>query len=752
MNNNLFSVNSSNEVYNSPMIGNGELTTTIGPSGFHNGYCPSEETSNRTVFWAGRRFKDARSGKIRIPRVSDEDLFGPTIPLLRNGRFFRHLQINGSTSSDSDWEQSLDIFKGFVYSRIRHPEGLLEENTSFICLNSNILVFRSLFTNNSASLIKIDFDIECQYGDAEGMMSAGSRLQIQKPHPSDKAFGNVEGLKSAGSEANDRPTHLLESLIIKYEVDEHLGEIHIGRFPESRIVTTSKGGRVMQKAELKPGQSTEFCYWAVYSDRWKYNHFIQYKSFEEILIPHLLAWENFWNTSSVITGHELLDSAYCSSLYTLRVNTSPWYTPPGYLSTHWEGRVFHDEFYPFMAYLSGGFWNLAERMPNYRLLIIPEAQRRSIGHGTFYAWEATENGVESAPYGHWVDEQFIHGQFAAEVWNLYLYTGNINKLRRYFPVIRGCVEWLIHDVIDQSGDMVKTRWLTDLSEGIYPVKNSIFVASAAIYTLEIASKAAKILKTELHQVEEWDRLAALLKKNLPVNTQDQTYNYSDNDNISIETSHLGPIFPFSFDIDSQLSMNTLHKALKAFHQQGIDQSDNKVLAWTWMWALSHLAITCFYKGETAAGSDTLLKVPQTMGPFMAPNEHIDRKYGPFLPWFTTGAGAFIYAVNSMFVQLYNTDGPILLQGWGKDFPECSFRRLPVGNNTYLSGDIKDGEIVSLLVQSVEDKEWHCLIPERLVKQLRFRPEACIGKANRKDFVELKIRISAGSLELIQSIN
>lgn len=747
--NHFFSVLSSDTTYNSPMTGNGELTTTFGPTGFHNGICPEGETANRTVFWAGRRFNDARSGKIRIPRVAEDDLFGPTIPLLRNGRFFRYLKINGFSPDDSDWEQKIDYRKGLVISRINHPGKITEETMSFICLNTNILVFRTVFSSNSPFPVNIEFDVNLEYGDSEGLMSGGARLQIQKPHPSDQSFGNVEGLKSSGSEANDRPTHLLESLIVQFEVDEHLGEIHVGRFPECKIEATGKGGKVMQRAVLQPGQNIEFCIWAVYSDRWKYNHFIQYKSFEEILQPHLKEWESFWQTSRVTTGHKLLDAVYISSLYTLRVNTSPWYTPPGYLSTHWEGRVFHDEFYPFMAYLSGGFWSLAERMPNYRLLIIPEAQRRSVGHGTFYAWEATEKGIESAPYGHWVDERFIHGQFAAEAWNFFLYTGDINKLSRYYPVIKGCAEWLIHDVVEKSGDSAKTRWMTDFSEGLYPVKNSIFVVSATIYTLQIAAQAAKMLNTDLQLANEWKQLAEMLKANMPVNSESKTYNYSDNDNVSIETSHLGPIFPFSFDIDSELSTNTLQIALDVFHKQGIDKSDNKVLAWTWMWALSHLATACFYKGENSSGANALFNVPMTMGPFMAPNEHIDEKYGPFLPWFTTGAGAFVYAVNSMFVQLYNTDGPVLLQGWGKDFPECSFTMLPVGDNTYLTGKIKEGKIISLLVQSVEEKEWHCLIPERIVKQLQFRPGTHIEKAKRNGFLELKIRISAGSTELLQ---
>jgi hypothetical protein len=42
-----FTVTSEDQLYNSPMIGNGRIITTIGPAGYHNGFCPDEEKVNR---------------------------------------------------------------------------------------------------------------------------------------------------------------------------------------------------------------------------------------------------------------------------------------------------------------------------------------------------------------------------------------------------------------------------------------------------------------------------------------------------------------------------------------------------------------------------------------------------------------------------------------------------------------------------------------------------------------------------------
>jgi len=86
-----FTVSGTNAAYNSPLIGNGEIVTTIGPQGYHNGFCPETEQVNRTIFWAGRRLHDTRTAKIQIPRVPPEELIGATIPLVRFGPLLRTL-------------------------------------------------------------------------------------------------------------------------------------------------------------------------------------------------------------------------------------------------------------------------------------------------------------------------------------------------------------------------------------------------------------------------------------------------------------------------------------------------------------------------------------------------------------------------------------------------------------------------------------------------------------------------------------
>jgi len=133
---NMFTVKSSDADYNSSMIGNGEIVTTVGPTGYHNGFCPVDEQVNRTIFWAGRRMSDARTAKIRNPRVPPEELIGATIPLVRFGRFRRNLRIDGIVTRDDSWTQTLNIDQGIIISELNHGD-ISEKTESLGLISSN---------------------------------------------------------------------------------------------------------------------------------------------------------------------------------------------------------------------------------------------------------------------------------------------------------------------------------------------------------------------------------------------------------------------------------------------------------------------------------------------------------------------------------------------------------------------------------------------------------------------------------------
>ena len=162
---------SNDESYNWPMIGNGELQTIVGPNGYHNGKVLEVESVNRTLFWAGRRHKDARTAETWIPRFDKDIPIGSTQPLVRFGRTIRKLIINGTEATDDHWIQTMDYDRGIVKSTLNHT--LLREYTeSMILLDQNIIVFHTILTNTSNSDVSADLPSNMNL-----VMLTGNRLK-----------------------------------------------------------------------------------------------------------------------------------------------------------------------------------------------------------------------------------------------------------------------------------------------------------------------------------------------------------------------------------------------------------------------------------------------------------------------------------------------------------------------------------------------------------------------------------------------
>ncbi len=739
---------SRDKLYNSPFIGNGEIGTNIGPTGYHNGACPEEEKVNRTIFWAGRRFKDARGGNIRIPRVAPEELFGATVPLIRFGRLDRSCLIDGVKTRDVNWQQTLDYDQAMAVSELDHGD-IAETTETMACMTFNILVFHTRLENHGQAVRRIEYTVDYVFGDADGYIARDTRLFIRKPHPDDVAFGDLGGVRSTVTDLNQRPPHVLESLSIQYEIDRQVGEVHIGRYPLGVIQATECGGAFIHDLTLAPGETKEIWFWVMLSDRLKYAHFPKFEKVLAFIEAHKKNWSEFWKTSHLEMGQPQLEAIRKASLYTIRCSTSPWTITMGNQSTTWEGRIFHDEFFGFMGLLCNNQTELAERAPNHRLNTVPEATRRSRGHGTFYAWEAIETGEESAPYGHWVDERFIHGQFSEEAWQFYLRTGSKKALARHYPVLRGCAEWLIYDVLirDDSGKL-KARSMTDIDEGLYPVEGGIYISCATIRSLENAANAARILGCDEEESQHWRALAAELRTSLPIDEKAGHYMYSEHADLPNGGGHLGMVFPFSVDIHSDVARKTISLAYQSFLDGRAAKRSDQVLAYTWMWALSHLATALFYQGRADEGFEVLGQVPATVGPFMAPNEQMRDDIGAYLTWYTTGAGMYLYCLSAMFVQVVDENGAILLPALPAKLRDVRFHGLLATSGVSVAGEVRDGKVIDLNVTTATAMTWRFRMPASRLANMTLRPEMKVEPPDRLGYCSVQCRLVQGKNSLL----
>ena len=118
-----------------------------------------------------------------------------------------------------------------------------------------------------------------------------------------------------------------------------------------------------------------------------------------------------------------------------------------------------------------------------------------------------------------------------------------------------------------------------------------------------------------------------------------------------------------------------------------------------------------------------------------------------VPWFTTSAGAVVFAVHSAFVQV-DEDGTRLLYGWASSMANARFDRLLASDNVHVSGEIRAGELVRLTVHSERSRTWHARIPARLAQRIIFADTVAVSGPDATGAVVLECSLVAGECSLI----
>ncbi len=740
---NFATVSSDAPAYTSPIIGNGQIVTTISPNGYHNGPCPEHEAANRQLFWAGRRLNT------------------PTHALVRFGQLNRLLSIDGSPVQDTLWEQTLDYSRGSVFSTLYH--GTLNEQTrSLVALTSNVLIFNTRLENRGNQSRHLSFALDYDFD-----THVDPRLCF--PHMShlDTRPGyNVQQPANNDLQVRVQPQAEHGSLPIVYQVNEQLGEIRLGWHPVGEVFARSSGARLSHEITLSPGGLVDLWFWVMLSDRRQYTHFPDLAQVRDLVVTHNYAWGDFWNTSRVTLGGSALEGLRQSSLYTIRCNASPWSIPPAYLSTHGEGRTRHEDFYPFLALLSGNHRALAAHVPEFRRRTLPVALNWGGDKGARFPRESLEDGQEGGPYGQGMDERFHVGQIAETAWRYYLYTRDQESLERLYPLLRACAQLFEQDVVERDNKgRLTTRPVIDFEEQAQPQANAIFTLCAAIRTLENAANAAEFLDFDPDLQATWRALATELRDALPVDQTGQHYRIAGDDDLW-HITQAGVVFPFAVDVTGDRARQTLthlqealrtDRNLTVFSRPGDDGAKNLHR----MWAAAVLATAFFLQGRADEGYDLLGRAPASAGPLLAPNERlltigsetseefpwVDPEVGvSVLSWSTTAAGAVVHAIHSMFVQV-DEAGTILLNGCPSTLAQASFAGLMGAYGVLLSGTIANGLPVRLMVRSDRERSWSFRLPERIAPQVTFS-DAVWAAGSEAGLARFDCALAAGNTALI----
>jgi len=722
----MFTVTNNDSAYIFPLIGNGEVVTMLGKTGYHTaGDANDSSLVNQKLFWAGRRMNT------------------PTRALVRFGQLLRTLTINGAAASDENWEQTMDYDHAALVTTLTH--GAIHEQTrSRVCLMANVVIFHTRLENQGAQAAEIGFTLDYQ-------METTISSVLQFPYMSHFDFrpGYEAKIDSDEIQLRVRPDESDEFFDINYQIDNQLGCVSLGWNPVGKIVELENGAQLTHQVTLEAGGAADFWFWIVLSDRLRYTHFPPFERIATLVNEHERAWGRFWDTSSVEFGDESLEALRKSSLYAIRCNASPWSIPPDYLASTWEGRTFHDELYPFLALLSAGHPDLAARVPHFRLRTLPVAMQRSGFHGAHFPWETLEDGSEGGPFGHWLDERFHVGQFSETAWKYYLYTRSLDDLERLYPLLRECAELFVYDVLvrDEAG-ILKTRLITDFDEHVYPLSNGIFTICSAVRTLENAARAAELLNLEVKRREEWRSIATELRGALPADETENFYKVSD-DAAHWHIAQVGMIYPFSIDVQSERAKKTLTRLAEALKtdRNATAGSPQGYKGTHWMWATSMLATGFFFQGRADEGYELVRRTPATAGPFHSPNEQfreIEPK-GFAAPWFTTSSGAVVYAIHTMFVQVDDI-GTVILPAL--PMKDARFNGLLASHGIRVSGEVAHGKLVSLSVDAPVTLDWNFRIPVRWGEVAQFTSGVRTSRPDENGLVKVECVLAKGITRLV----
>ncbi len=420
---------------------------------------------------------------------------------------------------------------------------------------------------------------------------------------------------------------------------------------------------------------------------------------------------------------ERLENVYRTAQYHLRSNATRWSFPVGIFNTHWAGRYFGwDEMFCYQALASSNHLDISRRCPEFRFAGLAKALRRASHYGkpgiygARYPWETVEDGSEAAPPGFWMEHVFHMSNIALGAWSQYLYTEDAEYLKKTgYPVVRECARFFLANMVYETkdGEMFIGK-CTDL-ERLGPAKQRPFMTTCgAIYTLEAAARAADLLDENQDEAPAWKQAAAKLRQSLPHDGH-RYLPYPDCTERSVAV--MGGLYPYPvFDETSELQRNAAFDFVTHGRASGnMYPVGNAVCAWYAGWMAAALAAL----GDTEEPVKLLSEAAEGAGCFAELFE-INEAAVSKNPWFSTGAGNVVYALNQMLLQCRDDEIRIAAavpESWN----DYAFKLACYGN-LVAEVAVENGRLARLTL-APGNEETECqrtlLIPSRLVDEATF---------------------------------
>lgn len=298
------------------------------------------------------------------------------------------------------------------------------------------------------------------------------------------------------------------------------------------------------------------------------------QGYDMLLAEHEHAWEKLWRSDIVIEGDsEAQRTVHAALFYLISMlwSGSPRSLPAiGLPSRAYLGRVWWDADTWMFSSLLLMHPDLAQSMVSYREHLLPGAIQNAKSHGyggAQFPMESAATGREEAP--EWSSEIHAGGDVALAQWRYFQATGDLAWLREHgYPVIHDVADfWVSRIHYNSSKDRYEMLRLTGPNESIINVDNNAYTNAIARLTLQIATRAARLLGNAPNL--KWEQVAAKLF--IPFDESKQVHLEHEGD-LEGRYAHTTAMlaYPLGLTMPEEVKGNDLEACLKNFGKPGYE--------------------------------------------------------------------------------------------------------------------------------------------------------------------------------------
>ena len=679
--------------YACALISNGSISTQIDNLGVQKQ--KRYVSFSPRITWAGRRYGPPRDALIPF------------------GNFDTSLTINGKQQQPLKWIQSLNNKEAFSYNKVEYKNAFVE-TFAFVPMQHDMLVVKKIITPKENAETEFNF-----------VYNFDTHSRVKN---SNRVF--IDDIKSQQNEISICYT------AFGYHDYKGIVSLLVNTNSNTTFDQQKKNATVLTKATLKANQPLEISYFITFADNFGKNKnqvkknnalkkIIAENGFEKIFAEHKLAWAKYWEDSYIDIPNKEIQKTYYTGLYHQRCNATQWSLPVGIFSdSHWHGRFFGwDEAFNAMALASSGKFEQSRKPSDYRQNTITKALFRANKphknmkrkNGALYMWEALEDGGEGAPSGFWIDHIFHMSNMTMATWRHYLYTNDRQFLKRNFDVmIESALYYIKHQIYEKDSNYIVGK-CTDLERMGSAKENPYMTSCGVIYTLEKTAEASDILGVDQDITKDFRTIAKSLRKTLPHDNQ-KYVPYPNSKDYSIGS--VGGFYPYqTISPTDKLGKNAVYEFLKNIDKGGNMYDTGKgVNAWYAGWMAS--ALVNF--NDTEKPAKLLDGAAKETGAFYDTFE-INEPYNNVqsCPWFSTGSGNYIYAVNQMLLRPTENNEIMICTSVPESWNNISFN-LPSYKGLWVKAEIKNGKLVDIQLYAKghgkKGTTQTLVVPERFVDE------------------------------------